>query len=522
MAKVLEHESAGIAPDTEVFRLRRFVERLVQAGVVEIRDEPTDLIDVADALDGNAKAVWFRRAGPEETELVGNVNASRDRLAMAFDTTPEELRAEVLRRVATPQPVIEIASTDAPVHRIVLQGEDADLTRLPIHLQHGLDGAPYISASLDYAVDPANGWTNTGCRRLMLRGRHETGIDLVAPSDLKAIYEACAARGEKLPVSFSVGAHPIDHVAGTMRVPTDEMELLARLRGAPLGVVTCVTNDVRVPADAEIVIEGYLDERGHVESEGPYGEFLGYYGLMKQNPVFHVTAITMRNDALFQTSTIGGRHMAETDTANLCAVRTEATVWRALETAVREPVAVYSNPANGGAFNVRIALRQRVPGEARNAIAAAMGSLANLKNVFVVDDDIDIFSDRQMDWALATRFQPDRDLVVQSGFRALPLDPSLEGKRTGSKAGYDMTLPLGERPLDYTVPAPPALDGERFESVRAALEGGPKTFGQLMAALASRDGREITIALDEVRRSGRLDRTEDGVYRLAVAPASKE
>ena len=171
---------------------------------------------------------------------------------------------------------------------------------------------------------------------------------------------------------------------------------------------------------------------------------------------------------------------------------------------------------------MRIALRQRVPGEARNAIAAAMGSLANLKNVFVVDDDIDIFSDRQMDWALATRFQPDRDLVVQSGFRTLPLDPSLDGMRTGSKAGYDMTLPLGERPLEYTVPEPPALDGERFESVGAALADGPKTFAQLMAALGSRDGREVAIALDEVRRSGRLDRTDVGVYRLAVAPASKE
>ena len=121
----------------------------------------------------------------------------------------------------------------------------------------------------------------------MLRGRTRAGIDLVAPSDLRAIYEASAARASALPVSFVVGAHPIDHVAGIMRLPVDELGLVASLRDAPLPVVKCVTNDIRVPADAEYVIEGYLDERGHVEPEGPYGEFLGYYGAVKRNPVFH-------------------------------------------------------------------------------------------------------------------------------------------------------------------------------------------------------------------------------------------
>ena len=164
---------------------------------------------------------------------------------------------------------------------------------------------------------------------------------------------------------------------------------------------------------------------GHVEPEGPYGEFLGYYGAVKRNPVFHLTAITRRKDALFQTSTIGGKTLGRTDTAQLSALRTEIMIWRALEGAVREPVAVYATTSSGGAFNVRVALRQRVPGEARNAIGACMGALANCKNVYVVDPDVDIFSDEQMDWAMATRFQPDRDLIVMSGMRTLPLDPSL-------------------------------------------------------------------------------------------------
>ncbi len=196
-----------------------------------------------------------------------------------------------------------------------------------------------------------------------------------------------------------------------------------------------MTSDLLVPADAEMILEGYLDPRGLVEPEGPYGEYVGYYGVLKKNPVFHLTAITRRRDALFQTVTIGGRRIGRTDTAQLGAARTEAAVWSALQQAVREPVAVCCTGSSGGMYNVRLSLRQRVPGESRNAIAAVFGSTADVKHVFVVDDDIDVFSDEQMDWALATRFQADRDFVVASGFRCVPLDPSLEGAASAPRPG---------------------------------------------------------------------------------------
>ena len=252
--------------------------------------EPIDLADVAAILEGNPKAVLFRAVGAERQELVGNVTGSRARIARAFGVAPGELLPELLRRLRNKPEIVEVARAQAPVQEVVLTGDDADLTTLPVHLGHGADGGPYISASIDYVIDPQTGWTNVGVRRLMLRGRREAGIDLVSPSDLRAIYEASAAAGKPLPVSFVVGAHPIDHVAAVMRLPVDELGLVAALRDAPLPVVKCVTNDIRVPADAEWVLEGYLDARGHVEPEGPYGEFLGYYGALKRNPVFHLTA----------------------------------------------------------------------------------------------------------------------------------------------------------------------------------------------------------------------------------------
>jgi 2,5-furandicarboxylate decarboxylase 1 len=498
--------------DTERFRLRRFVDRLVELGECEVYDQPIDLVDIAAMLDGNPRAVLFTAAGPEKAELTGNVMGSRRRLALALDSDERALLPALQERLKTPHAPFKVAAEDAPVQQVVRTGDDADLTALPVHLQHGLDGAPYISASTDFTVDRETGWVNVGMRRLMLRGRREAGVDLVAPSDLRAIYLAQARRGEPLPIAFVVGSHPIDQVAATMRIPVDEAGLIACLRGEPLPVVKCLTSELRVPADAEYVLEGHLHHAGHVEAEGPYGEFLGYYGAVKRNPVFHLAAVTHRRDAVFQTATIGGAALARTDTAQLCALRTEVTVWRSLETAVRETRAVYATPSSGGMYNVRIALNQRVPGEARNAIAAVFGSLANAKHVFVVDPDIDVFSDEEVDWALATRFQADRDLVVASGMRTLPLDPSLDGGSTGAKAGFDLTLPLGERVLEHRVPRPPTFEGRRFGSLQDALADGPKFFAELMAAVGSRDGREIVRELEAMRRAGQLSRDAEGRY----------
>jgi UbiD family decarboxylase len=505
----------AIAVDFERFRLRTFVDGL-DVDELERRPGASKLTEIAAALEANPKAVLFEQAGGHP--LVGNVMASRSRMAHAFGVPPQQLLPEIMRRLRLKPEFIEVGRDEAPVQQVVLTGSDIDLTRLPVHLQHGKDGGPFISAAMDFAHDVATGWTNVGLRRLMLRGRATTGVDLVAPSDLRAIYLAALKRGERLPLSFVVGGHPIDYFGASMRLPVDELGLLASLRAAPMPVVKSVSNDLRVPADAEWVLEGYLGEEGYAEPEGPYGEFLGYYGGVKTNPVFHVTAITHRRDALFQTATIGGASMGCTDTAQLACLRTEILVWRALETAIREPLAVYAPAATGGTMNVRIAMRQRVPGEARNVIMAIFGCHANVKNVFVVDPDIDVFSDEQMEWALATRFQPNRDLVVESGFRTLPLDPSLGSATTGAKAGYDLTLPFGkERSLESEVPQPPRFEGKRFASIEAALRDGPKFFEQLMAAVGSEDGREIVLVLEELHRQGRLKRDPaEGRYSLTA------
>ena len=503
--------------DTERFRLRRFVERLVQLGQCDVHEKPIELVDVAAVLEGNPKATWFKSVGPEKAELVGNVMGSRERLGLALDTDAAGLLPALMERLSRPIKPVKVESKDAPVQAVVLKGEDADLCNLPVHLQHGEDGAPYISAGLDFSIFPDTGFTNVGCRRIMLRGPRQAGVDMIAPSDIRAIYLEAVAKGERLPVAYAVGSHAADFMAAVSGTPPmDELEVLGAVRGAAVPIVKCVTNDIWVPADAEYVLEGYLDPKGHTEPEGPFGEYVGYYGVVKRNPVFHLTAITHRKDALFQTVTIGGRSLGRTDTAQLTTVKSESAAWASLVTAVREPVAIYTTPTSGGMYNMRVSLRQRVPGEARNAIAAVFASMAECKNVFVFDDDIDVFSDEQCDWALGTRFQGDRDLVVAGGFRCVPLDPSLAGARVGSKTGFDCTIPFGKRnSLEWGIPLPPVMPKvEVRKSVVDVLSEKPARFLDLMAAAGTRDGREIVRELDALYTLGKLTRDEAGRYTL--------
>jgi 2,5-furandicarboxylate decarboxylase 1 len=503
--------------DTERFRLRNFVEKLVDLGECEVREQPIDLVDVAGVLEANPRAVLFKAAGPEKAELVGNVMGSRKRLARALDTDERGLLGTLNARLNRLQPPVKVSSQQAPVQQIVLKDDEADLCALPVHLQHGADGAPYISGGIDYALFPDTGFTNVGCRRIMLRGPRQAGVDLIAPSDMRAIYLEAAARNEPVPVAYTVGAHPADFLAAMVALPSvDELDVVGAVRGQPVPVVKCVTNDIYVPADAEYVIEGYLDPAGHVEPEGPFGEYVGYYGVVKRNPVLHITAITHREDALFQTLTISGRSLPHTDTTQLSAMKTESAAWAALMASVREPLAVYATSSSGGMYNVRVSLRQRVPGDARNAIAAVFGSHAEAKHVFVFDPDIDVFSDQESDWALATRFQADRDLITGSGFRVVPLDPSLGGARTGAKLGFDCTVPFGKgNAFEFSVPKPPvAKKAATHKSAADALAAGPASFLELMAALNSKDGREIVRELDALYTAQRLGRLDDGRYVL--------
>ena len=506
------------AIDMDKFRLRRFVERLIEMGEVEVHDAPVPLTRLSTVIEGTSKAVLFRHAGPERVEMVAKTAGNRRRLAAAFGVAEGKEGDEYQRRLADDGgKVVEVPSGEAPVHQVKLTGGQVDLARLPFHPQHANDGSCYMSSAIDFTVDPQTGRRNVGCRRLSLRNRTECGTNVTAPSDLKRIYTAAVARGERLPVSFTVGTHPLDLVAATTRLPGDELARMAAFRGAALPVVKSLTNDILVPADAEMVLEGYLDERGYVEPEGPFGEYMGYYGAIHMDPVFHCTAITMRSDVLHHTLLHGSALvMDQTDSTVITAMRGEVEAMEILRRVVKEPIAVSSRSFAGGSSGLRVSIRQSRSGEARDAIKALFDGIHRIKNVWVFDEDVDIEDERMVEWAFGTRFQAHRDLIVFHGIKGMTMDPSLNGEKVGAKAGFDCTFPVerkGQLPIvrcaakSFTGPA-------RWQTVEQALGQQPMFYADIVEGLGSDDGREVACRLDELRVKGRLGRDRDGRYHL--------
>jgi UbiD family decarboxylase len=502
--------------DLDKFRLRRFVDHLAGLGEVETHHEQIALADISAIIEASPKATLFKSVGPERFEMVGAVGGSRRRYAVAFGVTDERsLAAEFARRMQNPRKTIEIPQGEAPVQQVVATGEAIDLTKLPFHVQHQYDGAPYISSAIDYAIDPVTGKRNVGCRRLMLRSRTTMRSNLTQMSDLKRMFLAAVERGEHLTVNFAIGSHPLDFLAACVRVsPLDEFDLVGTVRGEALPMVRAVSNGGLVPADAEVVVEGYFDKAGYTEIEGPYGEFLGYYGPAHVDPVFHVTAITMRKDALHQTVLHGTRYLARTEHSHQCAILTEARIMETLREAGITPAAVYAVPSASGLLHARLSLPRAAAGRVREAIAALF-AIPFLKHVYVTDEDVDVFSDDDVEWAMANRFRADRDLIVSQGQMAFPMDVTAGPDRLTTKAGFDLTGPLAKSGVEALVARPPRIEcAAGFQTVEQALGSRPMHFTELMAAVGSKDGREIVVALDALREQGAVTRGENGEWSL--------
>lgn len=500
--------------DCEKFRLRRFVERLAAEGEVRRIEAPVDLAGLASEIELSVQACWFQSVGPDRLELVAGISGSRRRVAIAFDTDERGLTRTVAERISTPQPVVEVSSAEAPVHALIATGNEIKLTQLPFYLQHEADGGPYISSAIDFSVDPVSGKRNIGCRRLMLRGRTTCTTNLTNNSDLRMMYLAALKRAELLPVSFAIGSHPVDFVAASLRGLGDEFAFLAALRGCAVPFVRGITNGIPVPADAEIVLEGYLGSEGYQQMDGPYGEFWGYYGAMHIDPVFHVSAITMRSDALHQSIAHGGARLAQMESNQVGAIACELVGSRTLSAAGIEPAAVYAPPGATLFQSIRIALRRADHARAREVIACLF-RLPGFKQVVVADDDVDIFDDQSIHWATSTRFDAHHDLVVKSGLPAFYEDPSADADGTTSKMGLDLTAPAGwPVNIKYRRTHAPDISVAGGANLHDVLAQRPKFFVDIMRETGSRDGRELALALSELCDAGTLMRLPDGEYAM--------
>jgi 3-polyprenyl-4-hydroxybenzoate decarboxylase len=223
----------------------------------------------------------------------------------------------------------------------------------------------------------------------------------------------------------------------------------------------------------------------------------------------------MRKDMLHQTVFHSGDHLSRTDSGNLGGLNTELQIWKVLRAAGIEPAAVFGLPATNGRQHVRVALRRGQPGQARYAISA-LHAIPRVKHVFIVDDDVDVFSDEQMEWAMSARFRASRDIVIATGYPGFYMDPTTDANGLVDKAGFDLTAPYGiPDTIERRRPRAPHFNGQkRFGNAKDALASGPMFFAQLMEALGSKDGREVALELHALHEQGLVTRLRDGEWAL--------
>jgi 2,5-furandicarboxylate decarboxylase 1 len=371
----------------------------------------------------------FEKVKGTKFPVLTNLHAGRSRLAAAINAKPEEMQRVYLRAMEKPIPPKLVSK--APVKEAILTGDKIDLYKLPQIVHHQEDAGAYITAAISFARDPASDAWNCAYNRLMIKGRDTTSIHLTLAKHLWEFQRAAEAAGKPLPVAFAIGVHPAIALGclAIGSIDEDERAIMGGLLGEPLELVKCETSDVLVPAHAEMIIEGEVlaNER---TAEGPFGEFTGYSLGERQREVLRVRAITHRRDAIFQDITVG--HL---DHLMLSTTPIEANLYRAVRAMVPTVKAVRV-PAP---FTCYVSIEQRISGQAKNAILAVLGADLYIKRVVVVDHDVDIFNDRQVNWAIATRCQPDRDIAVISNARGSDLDPSTKEDGYTSKWGVDAT-----------------------------------------------------------------------------------
>ena len=412
---------------------------------LELVESKDDLVRISDPVDPVhevsalvAKLARERRRRPvlllenvkgSAFPVVTNLHAGRRRMALAMNAEPRDLQRAFLK--AMERPVAPVVVDTGPVKEVVQTGRDVDLLALPQIVHHAADAGPYITAAISFARDPEDGTWNCAYNRLMIMGRDRTSIHITASKHLWEFYQKAEARGEALPVAFAVGVHPAIGLGALAigSIDEDERAIMGGILGEPLELVRCETSDLLVPAHAEMILEGEILP-GERTPEGPFSEFTGYSLGERQREVVRYNAMTMREGALFHDIAV-----AQVDHLLLSTIPMEANLYRAVRAIVPSVTAVRV-PAP---YSCYVSIEQRVSGQAKNAILAVLGADMYIKRVVVVDHDVNIFDDREVAWALGTRCQADRDIMVISNTRGSDLDPSTDSDGYTAKWGVDAT-----------------------------------------------------------------------------------
>jgi 2,5-furandicarboxylate decarboxylase 1 len=426
--------------------MRMWISELEAAGELIRVDKPVDPLTQMGALlyQSREKAVLFENL-PHGWRSLGQAPANVRHAALAFGTSEEKVVPHVAARMG--KLIAPVMVGDGPVKEVKLKKEQFDLTQLPVHIAGQRDGGPVIGSGLVVTKDPDTGQRNVSFHRLQIKGPNKSGI-LLYPRHSWKNYLKYQARNEPMPVAVFIGHHPLYYAAAstTAAYGLDEFEIAGGYLGEPVRLVKCETVDLEVPADAEIVLEGYIPPH-YREEEGPFSEFQDYYvtGTGK-NPVVEYHHMTRRSDAIFKNLQNG----SEMEGCVFHKIPMSATIMRRLKDVGGGPN-IHNVMVLPGVFGLVVQMTARAYGEGKTVLMAALSSeYQHPKIAMAVDADVDIFNPAELLWALNTRVNPSEDVVIIPGTHNHAMDAALPElgapgtplwQRFGSKMLIDATIP---------------------------------------------------------------------------------
>ncbi len=418
-------------------------------------DPELEITEVTDRIvKSGGPALLFQNVKGHTIPVLTNMFGTLDRMKLALGTTDLDLLGAEIGRLL--QPGLPQSWTDklkmlgkftqlsSFIPRVVRSGpckevieKDPDLTLLPVLKCWPEDAGRFITLPLVITKDPETGQRNVGMYRMQVYDSKTTGMHWHIHKDGAVHYEKANARGRKLEAAVALGGDPASIYAATAPLPqgVDELLFAGFIRREPVEVVRCETVDLEVPAEAEIIIEGYVDS-AEPRLEGPFGDHTGYYSLADYYPVFHVTCITRRRNPIYPATVVGRPVMEDAYIAKA----TERLFLPLIRLQLPEVVDV-NFPLEGVVHNcVVVSIKKRYPGHARKVMHAVwgMGQLAFTKLVVVVDDNVAVQDMNEVWWRVFNNIDPRRDVVLTDG-PLDALDHSSPQPAFGAKMGIDAT-----------------------------------------------------------------------------------
>jgi UbiD family decarboxylase len=402
---------------------------------IKVIDRGVALDEVSRFLRGRTPVLFKNLGG---FQAVGNLFATRERIASALTIPKERIASELGNAISHPCPTI-LGSSSPPLENV---SEEFNLLDLPFPLYYKNDGGRYLTSGIVCAE--FEGKKNMSFHRMMIVDKKHFAARLVE-RHLYTMYKGSLTQGQDLKVAICIGVCPSLLLAAAVSTDynTSELEIASALRKNTIGeeVATITLDGMEVPAFAEYVLVGRLTRESALE--GPFVDITGTYDTVRTQPLVRIEKVYHKNDPLMYLLLPGGyEHYL------LMGLPREPTILKSVSQVV--PRVNGARLTEGGCCWLHgvVSITKQREGDGKNAIMAAFSGHPSMKRVVVVDADIDIYNDEEVEWALATRFQADKDLVVVSGARGSTLDPSSDGLTT--KIGLDATKPL---------------NGETFEKV---------------------------------------------------------